>query len=352
MRDQSRRTKVISEFARDLLSEWHRLGLSETEKLLVAVSGGADSTALLLGLDELVRAGKLSVQIIVVHLDHGLRKAASEDAEWVTQLSKRLGYEAIVSSANIRKKARETADNLEQAARRARYDFFLKSAKDSKTNLVLTAHTLDDQAETILMRLMRGSGAEGLVGIAAKRPVTEGSSILVVRPLLSWARRANTEHYCRSRRVRFRVDEMNDDERFARVRIRKQLLPLMQSFNNRVVEGLARTAILLKEDALALSSQAESLLQEATDGTAEGTVSVAVLAQAPAAVRRRALRLWICKQIGHLRRVEMVHLMAVEKLLETNRGRTVELPNSTRITRKRGRLVLSVKKVEKADPDL
>jgi tRNA(Ile)-lysidine synthase len=352
MKDRNRRTKVISEFARSLLREWHRLGLSKTERVLVAVSGGADSTALLLGLDELDNVGKLSLEIFVVHLDHGLRKGASEDAEWVTQLSKRLGHEAIVASANIRKKARETADNLEQAARRARYDFFLKTAKDSNANVVLTAHTLDDQAETILMRLMRGSGAEGLSGIAAKRPVTEGSSLLVVRPLLSWSRRADTEQYCRTRRVRFRVDEMNDDERFARVRIRKQLLPLMQSFNNRVVEGLARTASLLREDALALSKQAESLLADAADATSQGTLSVAVLAGAPAAIRRRALRQWICGRVGHLRRVEMVHLIAIEKLLETNRGRTVELPNGTRITRKQGRLALSVKKVEKGHSDL
>ncbi len=350
MKDQHRRSRVISEFARGLLREWHRLGLSKTEKVLVAVSGGADSTALLLGVDELVNVGKLSLEIVVVHLNHGLRKGASEDAEWVTQLSERLGHEAIVSSANIRKKARETADNLEQAARRARYDFFLKSAKDSKANLVLTAHTLDDQAETILMRLMRGSAAEGLSGIAAKRTLVEGSSIIVARPLLSWARRADTEHHCRSRRVRFRVDEMNDDERFARVRIRKQLLPLMQSFNNRIVEGLARTAALLKEDALALSTQAESLLEEAVDS--QGTLSVAALAREPAPIRRRALRQWICGRVGHLRRVEMVHLVAVENLLTNSRGRTVELPNGTQITRKRGRLVLSIKKVEKGHPDL
>src|SRR4030095_5463304 len=108
---------------------------------------------------------------------------------------------------------------------------------------------------------------------------------------------------------------MNEDEQFARVRIRKQLLPLMQSFNNRVVEGLARTASLLREDALALSKQAESLLADAADGTSQGgTLSVAVLAGAPAAIRRRALRQWICGHVGHLRRVEMVHLIAIEKL--------------------------------------
>src|SRR5207302_519582 len=109
---------------------------------------------------------------------------------------------------------------------------------------VLTGHTLDDQAETVLMRLLRGSGAEGLGGIEAQRALVEGDEVLLARPLVGWARRVQTVEYCRERHVEFRVDEMNVDERFARVRVRQELLPLMESFNPRVVEALARTAEL------------------------------------------------------------------------------------------------------------
>ena len=148
---------------------------------------------------------------------------------------------------------------------------------------------------------------------------------------------------------------MNEDEGFARVKIRKQLLPLMQSFNNKIVETLARTATLLREDAAALSDEASKLLQRASEASPEQNaetnmplLSVGVLATAPAAIRRRALRRWISIGRGDLRRLEMVHLMAVERLLEGSRGgRVVELPDGTRVGRKQAWLTLSVKKVEK-----
>jgi tRNA(Ile)-lysidine synthase len=327
---------------------------------VVAVSGGADSTALLLGLDELVKAQKLSLTLIVAHLDHRLRKASKEDADWVKALARNLNLKAVINAANVKKRAKDTADNLEQAARRSRYEFFETTAKEENAQLVLTAHTLDDQAETILMRLIRGSAAEGLSGTESVRRIENGSNILLARPLLSWARRSETEQYCRGRRLRYRVDEMNADERFARVKVRKQLLPLMQSFNNKIVEALTRTATLLREDAAALSEQADLLLEQATAGAARkklshSSVNVNILAAAPPAVRRRAIRKWIIQSIGHARRVEMVHLVAVEKLLKGKGGRTVELPNRIKVVRKAGWLHLSSKgqnSVEKHAHDL
>ena len=345
-----------TDFAKRLLAEWKKLQLpGANETVVVAVSGGADSSTLLLALDELLKAKKLSLKLVVAHLDHGLRKASKEDAEWVAQLSKDLGYVLVIGWANVKKRAATAVDNLEQAGRRARYEFLKQTANKEKSRLVLTAHTLDDQAETILLRLLRGSAAEGLSGTEALRALDADSRIQLARPLLSWARRSETEAYCRTRKIHFRVDEMNEDEGFARVKIRKQLLPLMQSFNNRIVETLARTATLLREDAAALSDEATKLLQWASEAPPEQKtetnmplLSVGVLASAPAAIRRRALRRWISLGQGDLRRLEMVHLLAVERLLEGSRGgRVVELPDGTRVCRKQAWLTLSVKKVEK-----
>ena len=144
------------------------------------------------------------------------------------------------------------------------------------------------------------------------------------------------------------MDEMNEDEKFARIKIRKQLLPLMQSFNNKIVETLARTATLLREDAGALSGEASKLLERATtrqsgkNGESNvAPLNVDILASAPSAVRRRALRLWILQGRGDLRRLEMIHLVAVDSLIEGNRGgRIAELPDGTRVVRKRGLLEL------------
>jgi tRNA(Ile)-lysidine synthase len=338
-----------------LIEEWRRIDLPVSEaSVVVAVSGGADSTALLLGLDELIKKEKLSVKLTVAHLDHGLREDSRKDADWLSQIAKGLGYDIVIAKANLQKKsatAPVSIGNLEQAARRARYKFFLKIATKKKSHLVLTAHTLDDQAETILMRLLRGSAAEGLSGIPNVREIERGSKVRLARPLLSWARRSDTESYCRLRQIDFRFDEMNHDETFARVRVRKQLLPLMKSFNNRVVEALNRTATLLNEDALALSDEARRVLELAVQNpgknseTKSPSLSVSVLLQSPVAVRRRALREWILRSRGDLNRLERVHLVAVERLLEGDRGgRVAELPAGMIVTRKRGMLELSRKK--------
>jgi tRNA(Ile)-lysidine synthase len=328
-----------------LLAEWRKLKLPfSDETVIVAVSGGADSTALLLALHELRSAHKLSVKLCVAHLDHKLRPSSTDDAKWVSALAENLGYECVVGRSKVAEIARSKADNLEQAAREARYKFLERTAKRKSAKYVLTGHTMDDQAETVLLRLMRGSAGSGLGGMELSRPLGAKSSIKLVRPLM-WARRSETETYCRIRKMEFLRDEMNQDDRFARVKVRQQLLPLMQSFNNKIVEALSRTASQLREDSAVLVNDSDALLKRAAvldqleDETETAVLDVKVLAAAPPALRRRALRQWISEARGSSRRLEMVHLLAVEKLLEgAAGGRVVELPGGSRVRRVRSRL--------------
>lgn len=338
----------LHQFPRMLLAEWRKLRLPLSgETVVVAVSGGADSTALLVAIDELRSHHKLHTNICVAHLDHRLRKSSGKDAKWVAALAQKLGYRSVIGRSKVAENARAASDNLEQAARDARYAFLERTAKRVSANYVLTAHTMDDQAETVLLRLMRGSAGFGLGGMDAVRPIAKNSPIKLARPLL-WARRIETEDYCRVRRTGFLVDEMNDDQSFARVKVRKQLLPLMQSFNNRIVEALSRTAAQLREDGAVLVNDSDALLGRAAVSNQESGVEsetktpaldVKVLANEPPALRRRALRQWLSDARGGTRRLEMVHLLAVEKLLEGNAGgRVVELPNGGRVRRRRNRL--------------
>ena len=328
-----------------MLIEWRKLKLPlANETIVVGVSGGADSTALLLALHELRSAGKLCVNVCVAHLDHKLRKASTQDARWVADLAAKLGYDNVTGRAKVAELARTNSDNLEQAARQARYAFLERTAKRKSAKYVLTAHTMDDQAETVLLRLMRGSAGGGLGGMDAVRPLGTSTSIKLVRPLL-WARRRDTENYCRFRKTPFLVDEMNSDLGFSRVRVRQQLLPLMQSFNNRIVEAISRTAAQLREDGAVLATDSDELLQRASfsadadEETEVPPLNVKLLANEPPALRRRALREWISKARGGTRRLEMVHLLAVEKLLEGDGGRrTVELPGGGRVKRSKNRL--------------
>ena len=347
----------LSKFATALLKEWQRLGLPETDaKIILAVSGGADSTALLLAIDELIKRDKLEITPVVAHLNHGLRNESKDDAQWVKKLAKDLEYEVTVSTRDVKHAAAKRRGNLEQAARDARYQFLTKAAEKRDSKYVLTGHTQDDQAETVVMRLLRGSAAEGLSGSSSVRQIAEGSQVQLVRPFLSWARRSETENYCRFKGVDFRSDSMNEDQSFSRVRVRKQLMPLMQSFNNRIVETLSRTANLLGEDAAALSNQANHLIESAADShnneTRAPALDVKILAKAPAAVRRRALREWILRARGNLRRLESVHLAAVEQLLEGERGgRVAELPGGMRVARKGSKLeVMPKKRLKKVTP--
>ncbi|MBD0369541.1 MAG: tRNA lysidine(34) synthetase TilS [Pyrinomonadaceae bacterium] len=340
----------LSRFSSRLLAEWKHLSLPlKDAHVIAAISGGADSVALLLALDELLRAERLCVSLTVAHLDHGLRASSGEDSLWVENLARRLGYAFELERVPVGERAGKAQDNLEQAARRTRYEFLSRASRNNGARIVLTAHTMDDQAETVLLRLLRGSGAEGLGGMEPVRALGEAPDVLLARPLLNWARRALTEEYCREREVDFRLDEMNEDEAFARVRVRRRLLPLMQGFNGRVVEALARTAQLLREDARALNELAAQLLEEARTSSADGKrgLSIKALMSAHFSLRRRALRLWLVEGRGDLRRLEMVHLMALERLLAGERGgRVVELPGGATVTRRKGCLFFHGKGVE------
>jgi tRNA(Ile)-lysidine synthase len=371
-------------FARELLAEWRRLCLPrETARVVVAASGGADSTALLLALSELNKRDLLSIELKAAHLDHGLRgEAGAADALWVEELARGLGCEFESARAKVAQRASASRDNLEQAARRERYEFLTRVAREWGALVVATGHTLDDQAETVLLALLRGSGAEGLGGMKPLRPISDrvsdsGTSLLLARPLLGWARRAETEGYCESRGVSARADAMNEDESFARVRLRRRVLPLLETFNPRAVEAVARAAGLLRADAEALGAVARRLLSEAVDegarprsgkghnsGKGDGVTGksigrgatesvsplnvspsnapplrVEVLAAAMPAVRRRAIREWLARGRGDLRRLELAHVVGVERLLEGGRGgRVAELPGGGRVER-RGRWI-------------
>jgi tRNA(Ile)-lysidine synthase len=340
----SLRKQPISKFARALLQEWRSLKLPLSDVVAVAgVSGGADSVALLLALDELIKANKLNIRIVVAHLDHRLRKESGDDARWVKELATRLGHDASIKRVPVRSLARRSGDNLEQAARLARYKWFAEVAQKRGANLVLTAHTMDDQAETVVLNLLRGSGTDGMSGIKPVRPLNAAGNRMLARPLLAWAGRRDTEGFCRLRGIDFRHDEMNEDEKFARVRVRRQLLPMMRTLNPRIAEALSRTAELLRDDGRALDGAAQRLLELSTDhGAKRHQLRTDLLADAPPALRRRALRLWLEQRRGDLRRLELVHVRAVENLVTQNRGgRTIELPGGSTVSGKSGRLTFN-----------
>lgn len=284
----------------------HRIG--------VAVSGGADSVALLHVLLEL--APRWALRLRVLHLNHRLRGEESErDAEFVRELAAGLGLEADIETADLPQLHAREGGNLEQLARRARRAFFLRRIREGVVNRVALGHTLNDQAETVLFRILRGCGLRGLGGI---RPVTpEG----IVRPLLE-VDRAAVEGYLRERGIRWREDTSNEDPRFARNRIRHELLPrLAREWNPALPEALARLAELAREEEEYGRQEAERLAQALVswDGPAALLRSRDLSALDPVSARR--LLRWVIERLrGNLNRLEYRHIEAVLRLARRAEG--------------------------------
>lgn len=326
-------------FSRKLLTNWRSLGLPFSGAAVVlAVSGGADSVALLLAIDELRLRRKLEHRFIVAHFDHGIRGAVSaEDAEYVASLAAKLEFDFVLGRGKP-----ERRGNLEQNARTARYRFLYETAVEKDAFAVITAHTINDQAETFLINLLRGSGPNGLRAMPSIRPLARDEipasieerrksdpEILLIRPLLDWCRRKETEDYCCDSGVAFRTDAMNSDPAFTRVRIRRELIPVLETFNPRIVETLARTARLLS-----------SLGTNPPIIAAEGDITIAALKELSRDECFAAIRQWLKHRRGNLRSLQLKHIEAIERVVNSRKsGKTVELPGGGSVIKSRGRLV-------------
>jgi tRNA(Ile)-lysidine synthase len=220
-----------------------RYGVALQGKILVALSGGVDSVALVLGLKE---AG---VDVSVAHLDHGTRNGLSaDDAAWVESFAQSLGIPFTVKRVDVPALADDSKQSFEEVARTIRYDFLVDMARTEGCDCIATGHHADDQAETVMMRVVRGTSLKGLCGIPG---VGDWDGMPIVRPLLDVSR-VDIEAYMAAQGVEFREDHSNTDRKYVRNRIRHTLMPfLREHFNPQVDEALRRLSQVSKdEDAL------------------------------------------------------------------------------------------------------
>lgn len=292
-------------------------------ELYVAVSGGADSLALA---DAAAHAGRRrNVRVHAIVVDHGLQPGSAGVAEQAAETARRLGVdEATVVTVTV-----AGPGGPEAAARRARYAA-LRAQLPEPNRLVLLGHTRDDQAETVLLGLGRGSGARSLSGM---RPLDPPWG----RPLLDLSRSVTTQA-CAGLGVRPWSDPHNSDRRFTRVRLREEVLPLLEDvLSGGVAAALARTAAQLREDTDALDALAEELAERAHDGAA---LDVEVLEPAPPALRRRVLRGWLLAE--GVPELTDAHLRAVDALIGRWRGQGgVWLPGDFEARRSHAKLMLN-----------
>ena len=313
--------------------------LTGGETVVVAVSGGPDSTALIRAMVALGR--EMHSSLHVAHLNHGLRGGAAEDAAFVAALSQALGLAHHAESADARSLAAREGLSLEDAGRRLRYGFLTRIAKEVGASAIATGHTLDDQAETVLLRLLRGSGLDGLAGIP---PVRQSEGVRVVRPLLE-VTRAEVLAYLKEIGAGWREDPTNQNRDILRNRIRLVLLPALEGYNPDVRRTLARVAGLLHDDAEALRSLAAAEIGEALSGDSGSVrVSRTAFARLPAALQRRALREAVQRVRGNLNGVRFVHIEGARQLvLAGEAGAWLPLPGGVRVTRVSGGAEVAVR---------
>jgi tRNA(Ile)-lysidine synthase len=302
----------------------HLEKLDAGDTVLVAVSGGADSLAMAAAI--LAESKEFLITAIAVTIDHQLQQGSADQAQKVSDQLKELGFQEII----IEKVSVDQSSGIEAGARTARYAALHQIAEVRNADQIYLGHTRDDQAETVLLGLARGSGARSLSGMA---PVNGK----IIRPMLALTREV-TERVCAELNLNIWSDPHNLNQEFSRVRVRTQVLPLMEEMiGPGIAEALARTASLLRDDADALDQMADV----ASQGHDLASLDISHLASLPKAVRTRVIRRAIYAQGAPSGSISADHVSAVEALVTSWHGQgEVSLPGGVKVARISGRLSL------------
>ena len=324
--DKSESSARLLPLERKVCSTMDKYGMIHPgERILVGVSGGADSTALLFCLHRL--APQFGLSLVVGHLNHRLRgREADEDEQFVRDLALEAGLTSVTEESDVKGLAAREKLNLEDAARRARYDFLRRTAARLGCEKIAVGHNLNDQAESVLIRFLRGSGPDGLSGI---HPVLDN---LVIRPLLDCSR-PEIEAYLRTLGRSYRDDSSNKELSLRRNRVRRELLPyLQQHFNPRVLETLARSAARARDIAGYLGREAGLAFQAIRKDSGPGSVALSArgLGELHPALRASVIRRAVSECRGSLRGISDQHVQAVIRLADSKRsGHSLDLPGVT-----------------------
>jgi tRNA(Ile)-lysidine synthase len=312
---------------RRLLRPWLE-EVSAGDVLLVGCSGGADSLALAYALFH--EARDLALSVIPIVIDHGLQENSDLVAQTVHERLSKIGYQKVeVIRATV-----DITDGLEASARRARFAIFADALERHNAKLLFLGHTQDDQAETVLLGLARGSGTKSLAGMAQRNGQ-------FIRPMLSLTRSQSLQA-CLEAELEIWDDPHNHDPSYLRVRARRHVLPILEAeLGPGIAAALARSAKILREDSEALDGWADMVFAELSQSD-PAILPIATVAALPAAVRARVLRLAIYRAGAPSGSISADHLAPVEAMVSAWKGQgETSLPGGIKVTRKTNKLVIS-----------
>ncbi len=328
-------------FCKRFLQHIHSSRLvSPGEKLIVAVSGGADSMALLHALYHARR--ELGLELIVAHYDHHLRSSSVQDRLYVKATARRLGLPFVTQ---INRHPAPRTGSVEEFARDLRYEFLFKTAKKHNASALLTAHTSDDLAETVLMRILRGTGLSGLQAILPRRSI-RGCEL--VRPMLIFTRK-DVEEFLKARKIKFINDPSNRSLDFDRNKIRKLIIPYLErNYHPGVKDNLSRLADIAAMDQSFIEEQADLFLKRTVKITSHSvSVPLTKLKLLHCSLRRTVLRAMFISLFGNTGPVTLAHITAIDAALFDRHTDAAfgkrPLPAGSLCTSRTGRLILSRK---------
>lgn len=314
--------------------------ISNGDKIVVAVSGGPDSMCLLNILKNL--RPKFSTELFVAHINHMIREEADSETEYVKNYCEKNNIKCFIKRANVLEMAKEQKKGTEEMGRIVRYDFFEYVANEVSADKIAIAHTENDNAETILMNLMRGASLEGLKGIEPIRGK-------YIRPLIE-CNREEIEKYCEINKLDPKFDKTNNDNTYTRNKIRNLLIPyIKKEFNPNIIETLNRLAVLARQDAtyfnkIVKESYADILLYENINNLNENLEKHIILDlkkfnKLEYVIKSRVLLYTINKLLGTTKGIEKINIEDMIKLCEKNIGNKCLIPNkNVKIYVKKGKI--------------
>ena len=292
------------------------------EEIVVGVSGGPDSLALFYVLKALQKEWPVTLHI--AHLNHMLRGRESQgDAEFVVSLAKKFNIPVTMRKINVA--GLKQGGSLEEIARKARLEFLFDVARKNKAHKIALGHNSDDQAETVLMRIIRGSGLLGLSGIQPKRKI---NNFIIIRPLIEIPRR-EIANFIKAKKIKPRIDATNSEEIYFRNRIRHKLLPELKRYNPNIKQVLANTAQNLAADYDYLLENSRKAFAKLRTGKGRPKLSIAKFLKLHQAIQNMVLRLAYEELKGDTRRLTYQHIKEVKDLIYSRPcGAIVDLPSS------------------------
>ena len=295
------------------------------EKLVLGVSGGPDSIAMLDIFNEIRQEekNKLKFDIVVAHINHMIREEAKEDEEYVKKFCEEKNIEFYSKSIDIQEFANNNKIGTEEAGRIARYKFFDEILEKTNSNKIAIAHNKNDNAETIIMNVIRGSGVSGLKGIEAKRGK-------YIRPLIE-CERFEIEEYCKEKQLEPRIDKTNFENEYTRNKIRNVVIPyIKQEFNPNIIETLNRLSELVSEEEEYINRQVEKVYNEIVLEEIEKSQIVLDLKKfnnQEKVIKSRLLLYTITRLLGTCQGIEKIHIEDIIKLCSNNIGNKYLTPN-------------------------